>query len=211
MKTRVVLVGGGPHAKVIVDILESSDAEIVGFTDKVRPADRESLCGYAYLGPDDVLPELFASGVRQAFVAIGDNGRRKLCLDAVRACGFELVNAISPHAVVSKRATLGESVAIMPGAIVNIHSRIEDGAIINTNAAVDHDCVIGECAHVGPGSAIAGSVRIGPRVFLGIGCRVIPGIKIGSDTVVGAGSVVVRDLPERVVAYGVPAAVRRPH
>ena len=206
----MVLVGGGPHAKVIVDILESSGAlAILGFTDRERPEDKEVLCGYPYLGSDDVLAELFAAGVRHAFVAIGDNGRRKLCLDAVKACGFELVNAISPHAVVSKRARLGRSVAVMPGAIVNTGSRIEDGAIINTNAGVDHDCVIGECAHVGPGSAIAGSVRIGARVFLGTGCRVIPGITIGSDTIVGAGAVVVRDLPERVVAYGVPAAVKR--
>jgi maltose O-acetyltransferase len=51
-------------------------------------------------------------------------------------------------------------------------------------------------------------IVIGDNVWLG-GVIVCPGVRIGADTVVGAGSVVVRDLPAGVVAVGSPAGVVR--
>lgn len=53
-------------------------------------------------------------------------------------------------------------------------------------------------------------IRIGNNVWLGTGCAVMPGVTIGDNTVVGAGSVVTRDLPANVVAAGVPCRVLRP-
>ena len=52
-------------------------------------------------------------------------------------------------------------------------------------------------------------VRIGRNCWLGAGCTVLPGVAIGDNTVVGAGSVVTRDLPANVVAAGVPCRVLR--
>ena len=82
-----------------------------------------------------------------------------------------------------------------------------DGAIINTNAGVDHDCRIGSGAHIGPGSALAGNVEIGCESFLGAGTCVVPCVRIGSRAIVGAGSVVLRDIPDNVIAMGVPARI----
>ena len=48
-------------------------------------------------------------------------------------------------------------------------------------------------------------VHIGDRVWLGADCLVLRGVRIGSDVVVGAGSVVTRDLPDRCLALGAPA------
>lgn len=52
-----------------------------------------------------------------------------------------------------------------------------------------------------------GKVKIGSRVFLGADSIVMPGVTIGDDVIVGAGSVVTRDIPSRSVACGNPAAV----
>jgi maltose O-acetyltransferase len=52
-------------------------------------------------------------------------------------------------------------------------------------------------------------ITIGDNVWLGASVVVCPGVTIGNDTVVGAGSVVTRDLPAGVVAFGVPAKARR--
>lgn len=52
-------------------------------------------------------------------------------------------------------------------------------------------------------------ITIGDNVWLGGGVIVCPGVTIGADTVVGAGSVVTRDLPPRVLAVGSPARVIR--
>ncbi|WP_437286027.1 sugar O-acetyltransferase [Sorangium sp. So ce406] len=52
-------------------------------------------------------------------------------------------------------------------------------------------------------------IKIGNNVWLGGGAIVLPGVTIGDNTVVGAGSVVTRDLPANVVAVGNPARVIR--
>jgi UDP-perosamine 4-acetyltransferase len=203
MRTRIVLLGAGGHAKVIADILlDSDEVEIAGCITLGR---EDSLLGIPVLGGDDQLPQLRASGITMAFPAIGDNARRMAALDRLRDLGFTLVNAISRRASVSPRASLGSGIAIMPGAVVNVASTVNDGAIINTGATVDHDCEIGRCAHIAPGCHLAGKVRVGDGAFLGVGVSVIPALAIGAWTVVGAGAVVIRDLPAQAKAVGVPA------
>lgn len=201
---RVVIVGAGGHAKVIIDLLQAR-----GGVQLAGCVSRESgeVLGLPWLGDDDALPQILASGLRQAFVAIGDNRLRAELIRRLAGLGFSLVNAISPQAIVSSRTMLGTGVAIMPGAIVNVDSIVEDGAIINTAAHLDHDCRIGACAHIGPGSKLAGNVTIGEGAFLGVGTCVIPRRSVGAWSMVGAGAVVVRDIPSHVTAVGVPARV----
>ena len=53
-------------------------------------------------------------------------------------------------------------------------------------------------------------MTIGNRVWIGGGAIIIPGITIGDDSVIGAGSVVTRDVPAGVVVTGNPARILRP-
>ncbi len=207
MKPRLVVVGGGGHARVILDILiGAGDYEIVGFTGIAADERTLQMFDRPWLGTDEVLTELYEGGVRHAFVAIGGNRVRRRVSGQL---GFTLVNAISRHAVISRYATLGTGIAVMAGAVINAGTGIADGAIINTNSSVDHDCVVGAYAHVAPGTAIAGGVTIGEEVLIGVGARIIPGITIGDRTTVGAGAVVTGNLPADVVATGVPAIVKK--
>src|SRR6516225_3940134 len=202
----VVIIGSGGHAKVVIELVRAEGKyQIKGCT---APGESGFVLGdVPILGTDSVLPALLANGVKKAFVAIGDNHLRLRLLAQVSEMGFEIINAVSPNAVVSPSATLGRGIAIMAGAIINASAEIGDCAIINTNAGADHDCRIGSGTHVGPGSALAGNVEVGCESFLGTGTRVIPGVRIGSRTIVGAGSVVVRDIPDGVTAMGVPARI----
>jgi UDP-perosamine 4-acetyltransferase len=202
----VVIVGSGGHAKVVIEQIRSEGKyQIKGCT---APGETGFVLGdVPILGTDNVLPAVLANGAKKAFVALGDNHLRLRLLAKVSEMGFELINAVSPNAVISPSVSLGRGIAIMAGAIINASTEIGDGAIINTNAGVDHDCRIGKGAHIGPGSALAGRVEIGCESFLGAGTRVVPGVRIGSRVVVGAGSVVVRDIPDDVIAMGVPARV----
>ena len=93
----------------------------------------------------------------------------------------------------------------MPGAHIGTEAIIGDGTIINSNSNVDHDCVIEENCHLAPGCTLAGGVTIRSKTFLGTGVSVIPYIQIGARTTVGAGSVVIRDVPDDMTTFGVPA------
>ena len=52
-------------------------------------------------------------------------------------------------------------------------------------------------------------VHIGRNVWIGGGCVLLPGVSIGDNTVIGAGSIVTKDIPANVVAYGNPCRVIR--
>lgn len=205
-KPRLVILGSGGHAKVIVEIFEEAAAfDIVGYTSLSSTA---PLFHYPYLGTDDDLPAVLATGITHAFPAIGNNRIRHRMVAQLQALGFVLPNAISRHAVVSPRTTLGAAIAIMPGAIVNVDSCIGDGAILNTACSVDHDARIGACAHIAPGAHIAGNVTVGEGAFLAVGSCSVPGRDIGAWATVGAGGVVIRDVEPNSVVIGVPANKR---
>jgi acetyltransferase-like isoleucine patch superfamily enzyme len=86
---------------------------------------------------------------------------------------------------------------------------IGDDCIVNTSASVDHDCVVGDHVHLCPGVHLAGAVNVGSGTMIGTGAVILPVIQIGKGCVVGAGAVVNRDLPDGVIAFGVPARVQR--
>ena len=202
----VVVLGAGGHAKVAIEALRAAGWQVAGCTD-VDTSPRQ-VVGADVLGDDDVLQAVREAGVGYAFPALGSNRLRERKGDELRALGFKLANAVSPHAVVSPTVRIGQGVAIFGGAVINADAVIGDFAIINTNASVDHDCEIGRAAHVAPGCALAGCVSVGDRAFVGAGSTAIPGVSIGTDTMIGAGSVVVRDIPDGVTAIGVPARAR---
>lgn len=204
----VIIIGAGGHAKVIIELLRSS-----GYKPAVCIGDADSpdeCHGVPVLQGDHQLEPLRAQGLALAFVAIGNNAlRRQLGLMALQY-GFTLVNAISPTAVISPTVHLGQGIAVMAGAVINAASVIDDFVIINTGATIDHDCTIGEACHIAPQCGLAGNVSVGMESFLGIGCSVVPGRRIGHRTAIGAGGVVVADIPDNVLAKGIPAKISTP-
>lgn len=204
-KKKVVIIGAGGHSKAIIEILKSNQSfEIVGCTD---PCQNPQVTTTNVLGNDSVLPDLYKKGVHHAFVAIGDNHTRAILTDKIKKMGFSLINVISPFSYISKSAKLGSGIAIMAGSVISADVCILDNTIINTNSSVDHDCLIGKTCHLAPGCSLSGKVSIGDGTFLGTGTKIIDGIKIGSWSILGAGAVVIRDIPDQCLAVGVPARV----
>ena len=203
MSQSVVIVGAGGHAKVCIELLRATGVSVACC---IGGADSEEFClDVAVLKGDHHLATLRQQGHERAFVAIGSNALRQRLAASVQALGFNLVNAISPNAVVSRSARLGTGIAIMAGAVINADSTIGDLAIINTLASIDHDGDIGEAVHIAPHCGLAGNVSVAARAFLGVGCKVIPGVSIGADAVAGAGSVIISNVTPHARIAGVPA------
>lgn len=205
MSSGIIVVGAGGHAKVCIELLRAMGESVTYCVG--APDSPDSCLGVPVLRGDENLSFLRSKGYSRVFVAVGSNRLRERLGTLCTGQGYHLVNAISPHAVISPSATLGHGVAVMAGAIVNAESVIDDLAIINTGATVDHDCRIGLAAHIAPQCALAGNVTVGNHSFLGVGCKVIPEIRIGERVTVGAGAVVVYHIESDATAVGVPARV----
>jgi UDP-perosamine 4-acetyltransferase len=203
MKQEVIVLGAGGHAKVCIELLRASSMSVafcIGGHD-----DSQSCLGVPVLRGDDHLLRLRGEGYLLAFIAVGSNASRQRLAGFAQGIGYELVNAISPAAIISPSVQMGKGIAVMAGAVINAEACVSDLAIVNTSATIDHDSRIGEAAHLAPQCGLAGNVTVGARAFLGIGTRVIPGVCIGSDVVAGAGSVIISDIESGSRVAGVPA------
>jgi len=208
MTQRLLIVGAGGHGKVSAEVAMMMNyyREIVFLDDNVS-------CGSTVLdlpvvGSTAELVKLLRED-DGLFVAVGDNYKRRELLRRIRAQGLPVATLCDPSAIVSHFATIAEGTLVMPRVVVNAGARIGAGCILNTGAIVEHDCDVGNFAHLSPAVCIGGGVRVGDTAHLGLGAKVLPRLSIGSGTVVGAGSVVTRDLPSNVVAVGVPARIIR--
>jgi len=205
---KIVLLGGGGHAKVIIDLINACGSyEIIGIMD-AQLASGVSVSGVTVLGNDSVLPELYGKGLRNACIAVGsvkDNSKRKALYEKVKNAGFLVPALIHPSAVISGKSQIREGAQIMAGVIVQTDSTIGENTIVNTGAIVEHDCIVRSHVHICPGAVISGGCTIGEISFIGAGATVLQGIKIGSNAVVGAGAVVVKDVADNQTVKGIAA------
>lgn len=211
MSQRLLLYGASGHGRVVADAARAAGFELVGWAD-----DDEGRRGHEVGG----VPVLATSTTEAAQVArdqgalvvvtVGDNGARARLFTALIEAGAEVATVIHPRSVIAPSASLGVGSVVLAGAVVNPGASVGRNAILNTACSVDHDCQLGDHVHLSPGVHLGGTVIVGPGAHLGVGVSVRNNTRIGAWTLVGVGAAVVGDLPDGVVAYGVPARPRRP-
>ena len=114
-------------------------------------------------------------------------------------------NVIDPSAVLSKRIKMGKGIIVLAGNILSVDIQLGDFCIFNADCTIGHDVVMESYVTVYPSANVSGCVKICRETEIGTGCHIIQGIKIGSSTIVGAGAVVIRELPSCCTAVGNPA------
>jgi sugar O-acyltransferase (sialic acid O-acetyltransferase NeuD family) len=209
---RIVLLGASGHAKVVADAAQREGRwQVVGFLDqRAQPGQRHF--GLPVLGTEADLPRLVSEGIVDGiFVSIGDNYSRQQAVERLRQSAPQVpfVSIVHPDASVAQSVLLSEGSVVLAGCRVNADARIGAHCVLNTQTSLDHDSVLEDFVSLAPGAVTGGNVRIGTASTISLGASVIHGVQIGAHCVVGAGSTVLTDLPDHVVAYGTPARVVR--
>jgi UDP-perosamine 4-acetyltransferase len=209
VSTPLVLLGGGGHAKVLIELLHSLGEPLLGLVDP-NVALGESVLEVASLGDDSVLA-LYKPFDIELVNGLGslpfDQRLRQQLFNQFTALGFHFKTLQHPSALVSPSVQLAMGVQIMARAMIQTASRIGENSIINSGAIIEHDCVIGAQVHIAPGAVLSGGVQVEDGVHIGTGAVVIQGIHIGAGSIIGAGSVITRDVAPRHIVY--PARVQQ--
>ncbi|MEK7576124.1 MAG: acetyltransferase [Patescibacteria group bacterium] len=199
----VVIYGSGGHGKVVADVAEKAGLLIEGWIDNTKPFGTE-VFGYPVLGDDTNAAEV-VQGDRYIVIAIGDNNARRRLADFFSNHHARFVRVKHPSAIIARGAKIAEGVVVCAGVVINADAIIGKHSIINTGAIIEHDCRIGDYAHVASGVSMGGRVVIGDDSLIGTGASIRHDVKIGKGCIVGAGSVVVHDVPDGMVVVGNPA------
>lgn len=199
-----ILIGDSGHAKVIEDcIIANSNKVIAKLDDKYSSIFKE---GPYIKGPLSCIKSLLKNNTK-VVVAIGNNQIRKKIVGLLNIKIDYYGTVIHPSAIISPSASIQAGTVIMPNVVVNADCQIGGHVILNSTCVVEHDCVVENFAHISPGTILTGGVTVGEGTQLGAKSTVIPLIKIGDWSMVGAGSVVIKNIDDRITAAGVPARV----
>ena len=214
MVSKVIIWGGTGQAKVNRPILENNGMKVLAVFDDTLNLQSPFSDIDIYCGWDAFIKWISKQGNRSEIgfnVAIGNpHGRVRLKFqERLMAQGLIPAPVIHPSAIIAENALIGKGVQIMAGAIVQPEANIGDQCIINTNASIDHENVLEGGVEAGPGATLCGNVHVEVNGWIAVRAVVLPRIRIGHDSIIGAGSVVTKNVPENVVVYGSPARIIR--
>jgi len=207
----LVIVGAGGHGRELLDVVEAINAveptwRFLGFLDDgTPPADPLERRGARVVGPVAALAELSTSYA----IGIGVSETRRRIDELALAADREPAVLVHPLASMGSDVELGPGVVLAAGARVTTNVRLGRHTHINAGAVVSHDGRIADYGTISPGALVNGTVTLEECVLLGTASVITPGCTVGRGTWVGAGAVVLHDLPAGVIATGVPARVRR--
>lgn len=151
--------------------------------------------------------ELRKLGITKVLITTDDMQQRHAQIEQARAAGFQLINAIHPTVTMMDGCIIGKNVIIHARAFIGYRAEIEDGVIINTGAQIDHHNVIRTCATIDPGVILAGNVTVGRYTRVHTAAVAKNKIRIGENSIIGAGTVIIEDVPDEVTVVGVPGRI----
>ena len=131
-------------------------------------------------------------------------------INMARKKGLKLINAIHPTVVIMEDVILHDNIILHANSFIGYRTELFPGVII-TSSHLDHHNVVRECAFLGPGVVTAGNVTVGAFARVYTGATVVKKVKIGQNSIVGAGTVVIEEVPDNVTVVGVPGKIIKHH
>lgn len=206
---KIYIIGAGGFGREVAWLIERINSvapvwKLCGFIDDNPEKQGKRIDGYPVVGDCN-----FLRGCGEevwVVCAIAAAAVRKKVVKRVTECGSaRFATLIDPSALYSSSVSIGEGTIICEGTILTVDITIGKHIIIDYASTVGHDAVIKDFVTIYPSVNVSGCCIIEQGVEVGTGTQIIQGKKIGHETIVGAGSVVVKDLPCSCTAVGAPA------
>lgn len=209
---QLVLVGGGGTTADVLSLIHSINSTspvygILGILD-------DSLAPGATKYGVSVLGRLEAGGSGEfgyvdCLGSPGSHARRETLL---RERGFvpeAFESIIHPSAYIAHDSVVGPGCLIYPNVVILAGVTLGAHVTILANSVLNHEVEVAPFSILASGVNVSGRVRIGRAAYIGCGASLREGVHIGDGSLVGLGSAVIRDVPERVIVAGNPARYLR--
>lgn len=205
----LIIVGASGFGREVAWAVERINAKmptwnLLGFIDDAEDIQERDINGYKVLGKT-----ADAGKYKDAYfvVAVGASKVREKIVGNLKSANpnVKFGTVIDPTVEISDLVTIGEGTIICAHSIITVNISIGSHTIINLDCTVGHDAVLQDFVTLYPSVNISGLTDIGHAVELGTGVQIIQGKTVGDYSIVGAGAVIVKDIPARCTAVGSPA------
>lgn len=204
-----VIIGAGKYGEVYLSYLKESGVNVVGFLDDDPKAAERKFGGLPVLGPISILPTLKEKyGITSVYCPLGNNKLRVKFLRYAASLGYDTPCYIHPSVIVSPNVEIGKGVYILLGTQIMPYTKIEDFVMVSMNVSIAHHNTLKTGTFLSTGCNFGASIVAEENSYCGIGSTIMTGLhRLGKDCLIGAGAVVIKDVPDGAVMAGVPAKV----
>lgn len=207
---KILIYGSGGFGREVVWLIERINFiipkwEIVGFVDDIPENKGMLVNNYKVLGSKNILDKMDKICI---VLAIGNSiAREKIIFDLKKFKNLEYPNIIDPSVIYSDYLKLGVGNIICANSILTTNIEIGSYNIINLDCTIGHDVIVEDFVTILPGNNISGNCTIKKGAELGSSTTIIPKIVVGEYSIIGAGGVVINNIPDKCTAVGVPAKI----
>nr|WP_300385792.1 acetyltransferase [Clostridium sp.] len=203
----IVIVGAGGFGREVAWLIEEINRKdlqwnIIGFIDDDLSKKDILLNGYEVLG--DLTYIQNKEDLYFACAVANSKNKAKLAKKC-ESIGLKPATLIHPNAEIGSCSNIGAGNIICAGNIITVNVKTGKYVIVTSACTIGHDSILQNYITIYPGVSVSGNCNIGEKVEIGTRSSIIQGMNIGKETILGAGSVVIKDIPEYCTAVGVPA------
>ena len=212
-KKSLIIYGDSSYAEMIAHYFQTdSEYQVVAFCVDQAYRTREEINDLPVVTLENI-EDHFSTEDHHIFAAIGYKSVRthKLLFEKIAGHSFPVASYISSKAIVDASCKIGINCLILPGVILEPDAIIEANCFINSGAIVCHDTLVKAHTILAAGSLIGGHVTIGESSLIGFNATVAELLQVGSETLLGAGSLLLQDTEDHTMYVGTPAKAIRKH
>lgn len=201
------IIGAGDTGRELVDLAERINLvklewSVKGFIDDNTSIHNTVIDGVPVLGGIDYLNKINEDVY--AICAVGNGITKKKIIESISNPKVCFATLIDPNVVMCHGSECGEGSFIYANCALAINVKIGKHVYLSFNCSIGHDTVIEDYCSAFPGVNVSGKVVVKEATTLGTGTKIIQGKNIAPYTIIGAGSVVVKNLEESGTYVGVP-------